>query len=69
MGCRIKTPTMDYQSSAIQLLKEWFERERRHGREVRTSMLNNFYIKFLERESALCKAQLVHVGQQAASIK
>jgi hypothetical protein len=32
-------------------------------------MLKDFYIKFLERESALCKAQLVHVGQQAASIK
>ena len=68
-GARIRKPTQDYQSSVISSLKQWFERERTHGHEVRTSVLKDFYIKFLERQCATCKAQLIHVSQCTARLK
>ena len=70
LGCRIrKKPRQDYQSAVILQLKVWFERERQYGHEVRTSLIFEFYLKFLEKQCALCKAQLAHVGQLAGRLK
>ena len=69
VGARLRKATVNYQSQVIMLLKQWFERERMHGHEVTNSLLKDFYIKFLERQSAYCKAQLIWIGQQTASLK
>ena len=48
LGARIRKPSANYQSAAIQQLKQWFERERNHGHEVSTPLIKDFYIKFLD---------------------
>ena len=53
----------------LQQLRAWFERERQYGHPVSTELIQDFYIKFLERESAQCKALLVAVGQETAVVK
>jgi len=69
LGARIRKPMANYQAAVIQQLKQWFERERNHGHEVSTALIKDFYIKFLERESALCKGQLAVIHQQVQQLK
>ena len=69
LGARLRKPSANYQSAAIQQLKQWFERERNHGHEVSTALIKDFYMKFLERESALCKGQLALINQQVQQLK
>ena len=68
-GARIRGPTVNYQSAVLRQLRQWFERERMHGHEVSTSLLQDFYVKFLERQSAVCKAHLLHISQQCTTLK
>ena len=68
-GARLRKKTVNYQTSVLQQLKQWFDRERMHGHEVTTSLLKDFYVKFLERQAAVCKAQLIHIGQQTSAVQ
>ena len=69
LGARIQSnPAASYQSDVFKSLRQWFETERSYGHEVSTSMLRDFYIKFLERQSVVNKAKLLQISKESGSV-
>jgi hypothetical protein len=69
LGARLRKGTVNYQTAVLQQLQVWFDRERQYGHQVSVQLLKDFYMKFLERASAVCKTLLISVDQDTVSLK